>query len=416
MPLILKHKKVSSADYGSLVTRVANILGTGAADKGYGQTLTATPVAAGSKVTAAQWEALRSDLNTLRKHQQGTAFDTSALPAAVSLNKLTDEFVNLYDAAITNVDTNSDLAAASEMLTANLGSEFTNSVQWGSNAADLLTLTQTFTFPTANDARYFFNSGGQLRVALSHANMTGSNNVYWHEILSKVGAVVVGGKSTTRTGVGTGSAIGYHQLTTSNQLLFSHSMTHVESSYSSTPVYMGGTNYVRVRGRRNSTGTQVILVVELLDVMGGIGNDVAIGTKAQFGYRKSAYFTIPTPTLNTSAAWALSDDATSAAMEKSPLQFVTQDRYFSSTNNVAPNDPNYWVVRTTNGDAENYMANVVLANGSTSIGSNFQFTFTQTHVYVYGNALGSSNQTPSFLVTDSYGRQYTVGPVTLGFM
>ena len=69
---------ITAQDYNNLQARVADILGTGAASYGYGQSINSTAVTAVPPsnpdpnqgiITAAQWDALRLDITNIGIHQ-----------------------------------------------------------------------------------------------------------------------------------------------------------------------------------------------------------------------------------------------------------------------------------------------------------------------------------------------------------
>ena len=170
------------------VNNINTILGTGTGDKGYGQSTTLPAVSAGSTVAATNWANLVARNATLAAHQgititsitQPSAGDTVAAFAALSQN-------------ITDVNTNRNFAAA-EGSDATVNSDSTSG--WNNSA----TLSKTFTFASANQLRYFFNAGGQIRLSWSRSGGTTSDqNTSWTNLLTASGTLVLTGAAAAKT-------------------------------------------------------------------------------------------------------------------------------------------------------------------------------------------------------------------------
>ena len=131
------------------------VLGTGYGNAGYGQTSVSNVSVAGS-VTATQWSTLVGGVNKVRSHQ--TAFSNLSLyTTGTTINATTDVATNLTNAY------NSRLSyqALGSVVT---GANFTlNIVSVNTTAAVSASAERTATFGSADQARYFFNAGGELR-------------------------------------------------------------------------------------------------------------------------------------------------------------------------------------------------------------------------------------------------------------
>jgi hypothetical protein len=217
---------------------------TGGTTAGYGQTAVAN-VAAGTTVASnSQWANLVTATASSATHQ-GTSI--TAVSAPVSGGTIT------YLSAIpTNLTTiyNSRLNAATQ------GATTANSAVYGSTWSTAITFTHTITFANGNAARYFFNSGGQLKVTCSHANSTAGINLLLNNLASNVGTVVLSSPtsgSITVSGVsyngvtkvgGGGNAptistnTGYYALTTSNATIFTQTASTGPSGYLGTFIRM----------------------------------------------------------------------------------------------------------------------------------------------------------------------------------
>lgn len=224
---------IEASDYNNLVGtnpnttsgRLNTVWSTGGTTAGYGQTAEAT-VAVGDTVTAAKWANLVTKTANSATHQ-GTSITAVTAPS-------TGGTVTYLSAVPTNLTTiyNSRLNAATQ------GATTANSVARATTWSALLTFTHTVTFANGDAARYFFNSGGQLKVTCSHANVTGAGNQLFNGLASNVGTVVMSAptsgtitiSSTSYSGItkigGGGSAptistnSGYYAMTTSNANVF----------------------------------------------------------------------------------------------------------------------------------------------------------------------------------------------------
>lgn len=89
-----------------------------------------------------------------------------------------------------------------------------------------LTHAITVDFGSANAARYFFNAGGELRFnALLDFGAGDAIYTNWKSMLDNTGTISMNYTQTSATGTGTGSSIGFYDLTSSNQQLFTKTGT-----------------------------------------------------------------------------------------------------------------------------------------------------------------------------------------------
>jgi hypothetical protein len=121
--------------------------------------------------------------------------------------------------------------------------------------------TVTVTFPTSSAARYFFNSGGEIRFAASRSGgSTTQQNTAWTSLLTAVGTQGFGGN---KPGINSSPPTGqnWYRLTSTYQQWYSLA--------ASTPY---GGNSLRISARtpavsNNSTGSAIVteFLVELVD-------------------------------------------------------------------------------------------------------------------------------------------------------
>jgi len=217
---------------------------TGGTNAGYGQTAVAN-VAVGAVVAAnQQWANLVTYTANSATHQ-GTSI--TAVSAPVSGGTIT--YLSAIPTNLTSIY-NSRLNAATQ------GATTSNSAAYGSTWTAGITFTHTVTFANGNAARYFFNSGGQLKVTCSHANSTAGINLLLNNLASNVGTVVMSSPTsgaitvsgTSYNGItkigGGGNAptistnTGYFALTTSNATIFTQTASTGPSGYLGTFIRM----------------------------------------------------------------------------------------------------------------------------------------------------------------------------------
>ena len=137
-------------DYNGFKDSVNGTLGVGATTQGYGQS-TVAAVSAGATITATQWASLLNPISSMASHQ-GTSITTITNPSAGG----TISAFTALSTNITNVTGDNRFNAAASGSDSSVSSVTT--ATWTASA----TLVKTFTFPSANQLRYFFNAGGMF--------------------------------------------------------------------------------------------------------------------------------------------------------------------------------------------------------------------------------------------------------------
>ena len=249
---------IQAADYNTLggtnpkttSGTLNTVWSTGGTTAGYGQTAVPT-VAVAQTVGATEWANLTGKTSNSASHQ-GTTITSVTTPAVGAT-------VTYLSAIPTNLTTiyNSRLNAATQ------GATTANSAVYGSTWSAALTFTHTVSFANGDAARYFFNSGGQLKITCSHANTTAGINLLFNQLCSNVGTVVQSAPSsgavtisgTSYNGItkigGGGNAptvstnSGYYAMTTSNATVFTQTASTGPSGYLST--------FIRVLAKSNGT-------------------------------------------------------------------------------------------------------------------------------------------------------------------
>jgi len=246
-------QSISASDYNTLQSRIAQILGTGAGNEGYGQAVNSSSVVAisdpsipnGSSVTQDQIQNLLDDFNEVYTHQNGEGIQINSyatgdiIGADVSgsdivydangnvtiQNQDATKGINDFYAEISALETNRFNIAANQQQIDTVLSD-TRSRDWN----DEIVSEFTVGFTDANNRRYFFNAGGEIRIDAALDLSTSSNlsvqrDSNWKDMLENVGTVKFNHTSTVDTGGAAGTSfpdgvLGNYDLTSNFQTIF----------------------------------------------------------------------------------------------------------------------------------------------------------------------------------------------------
>jgi hypothetical protein len=230
---------IEATDYntfaGNTTAGLNRVWSTGAGDAGWGQTSIAT-VAASGVVTATNWATLVNNLSNAAAQSTTTVTSRTAPVTgniiAILANVQTD---------ITSVTTNRGNATSSGTEYGTFTGTTSKTTATGAGqAAWTITFTHTVTFPTADQARYFFNAGGQIRLQYGKSSTGTDIDPDWNTFAGFPGSLYITGRvnsaaqtiagvsytGTTRIG-GTGgtqttlaTTTGWYQLTVSPTTIF----------------------------------------------------------------------------------------------------------------------------------------------------------------------------------------------------
>jgi len=157
---------------------------------------TATPggtfnvLSAQSLVTASQWASLVNNLSAAGS-QTGTTLTARTAPvagAAISVlpNLSTD---------ITSVTTQRGYSTGTATTTPTWTGSIAKTTPTGSGEGAWVTSwAQTVTFPSADQARYFWNAGGLVRLRMSKTSTGLTNDVTWNNFVATVGDLYISGR------------------------------------------------------------------------------------------------------------------------------------------------------------------------------------------------------------------------------
>jgi len=297
---------IQATDYNTLVGgnpvttsgKLNTVWATGGTEKGYGQTALAN-VVVGNTVVATDWANLVNKTANSATHQ-GTSITSVTAPAA-----------GIPIAYLSAIPTNLTTIFTSRLNAATQGGTTANSLAFGSTWTTAATWTHTVTFANGDAARYFFNSGGQLKMTVSHANTDAGINLLLNELCSNIGTVVVSSpisgsitiSSTSYNGVtkigGGGNAPtiatnnGYYALTTSNADIFTQTASTGPSPYLGTYIkFIAKSN--GVQGSNGDVGN----VITIYSVWDEVPDGLTVGINAT-----TVCTIVPPETTNLTNSW-----------------------------------------------------------------------------------------------------------------
>ena len=288
---------ISAADYNGLINnsnKFNTVWSVGDGDAGYGQTAVTTK-SAGDTVSATEWASLINKLNIVRTHQTGAGTGVVAVVAG--------DLVEFQSGVSTGIDT-----AYTQRLTFNAQGSTTTDSGTTHNPTDAdgvatFTFTRTATFASADQARYFFNNGGELNLDLTAGANTGGTGrgAQLLTIITACGGIADFRATTNGGRTGTGetettndTTIGYYDLTTSNQTI-----SKIDESGAAYTPYTGDFIKVDVKsngvqGSNNDKGTIITWTITLESASAGAGGtfndnvDVNFVSKLNITYPETA--------------------------------------------------------------------------------------------------------------------------------
>jgi len=268
--------------------KVAALYGVGYGDRGYGQTSPAlNSVSAGNPIRAQDFLDLRSAISAICSYQ-GTSQTTlpvaSIFTPGANVNTAAHAVLASYASTI---DANRLVAAAANMAVTPSALSVSRTAAWGTSTGGI-TCEVTAAFPSEDAARFFFNSGGSINLVMAHASTASPQDTFWTNVLSALGTIKIGARSTSRSGSGgTPAAIGYYNLTAAYQNVLDG--TNIAAgAYSANDVLVQAAA-LSIAGVNGGNGTAVKIRVLLTDQhTNSFYDSVRAGTSATFGFTKAA--------------------------------------------------------------------------------------------------------------------------------
>lgn len=297
---------IQATDFNTFVggnpTTTANTLNatwaTGGGTAGYGQTAIANVAVGNTVIATGQWNSLVSNTASAATHQGSTITSVTAPVAGGTITYLSA------------IPTNLQTVYGNRLNAATQGSTTSNTATFGSAWQNQLTFTHTATFANGDAARYFFNSGGQIKMTVSHPGGTGINLLLTN-LASNVGTVVQSAPTSgTVSIVGTSyagiqkvggggnaptvdSTKGYFGMTVSNATVFTQTASTGPSGYLGTFIrFIAKSN--GTQGANGDTGSVITIFT--------VWDEVPDGLAASSGSATTMTLSLPEST-NIANSW-----------------------------------------------------------------------------------------------------------------
>ena len=244
---------------------------------GWGQPTNSLNVSASTKIEAKHYNLLAAHINSGEYHREDGSMTVNnyvAQAVDVVLASDCDPFETIMT-SYENTDAKFDLGATGIENYAVL-SNSNGGTPWGTgdaasaNTRGTLTTIQKYTWSNYNDARHFFNSGGQIIVDLEAVGGTFGYNE-WDYVFDQIDNVIISAKTTTKGGTnGTGQR-NFYSLNQDYQQVFNAIGFQTGSAYG-TGQYSGqyggyntyGGRQVTVEAKLGMDGTDFCMWVKVI--------------------------------------------------------------------------------------------------------------------------------------------------------
>ena len=184
--------QILASDYNAFTTTAGglnDIWATGSGDKGWGQTAFVAQTT-GNTIAATQWATLVNNLAT-----SGTQTNTTITSRTAPVTGNVVAILANVQTDINSVTTNRGNAAASGTTSSTWTGNIAKTAATGSGgAAWTIVWTQTVTFPSADQARYFWNAGGLVRLDMSKTSTGTDIDADWNTFVGTVGTLYLSGR------------------------------------------------------------------------------------------------------------------------------------------------------------------------------------------------------------------------------
>ena len=242
---------IGEAEYTTLRSGINLVMGTptgtGTAAAGYNQTTTTAPaVSPGDKITAANWDALRSDVTKAYTHQVGSAPTLTNVGVSTGITKAIHDQLETVVNFVKNA--NNRFSMASNQKTLVSLSYFPDGTQdWNGTLIHDVNLV----WPNANTAKAFFNAGGNIgmNTSLGYSGDE-AKTLDWQSIVEDAGPIVLGANGVTRPGLQTGGTLvsdGFYDLDSTERNILSDTGTNPYSENDYQIKVRAITNGIRIR-------------------------------------------------------------------------------------------------------------------------------------------------------------------------
>jgi len=294
---------IEATDYNNLLNgsnKFNTVWSTGTGDAGYGQTAVTTKTA-GDIVSATEWASLVNKVNIVSNHQIGSSTGDVA--------PVTGDVVTVLSSIEGSIDTfytNRTNFNAQGTTTTDAGTTH-NIVD--ADGTFTFTATRTATFASADQARYFFNAGGELNLDLTAGANTGGTGggAQILDLITAVGGIADFRANDNNGRTGTGETettndltIGYYDLTTSNQTI-----SRIDESGAAYTPYTADfvTVAVKSNGVQGANGDVGTIITWTVTVTGGATSSGGFNDNVDVNFTSALNVTYPETASGLSNSW-----------------------------------------------------------------------------------------------------------------
>lgn len=207
---------------GSAYEVAAYLWGAGFGNRGYGMTTWPAAITLQSAGNPISYSNLDWILRNLSAWQGTplTGYSSSAVAPGQTISVANDTSIKQI---LASLDHNRFDVVATNMTFTVANQTDVRASTWGKSNTYLTGVYQV-SFPDEDSTRYFFNTGGEVRFSFAHSDTSDAQNAAWNKILSNF---VLGFRATSTHelsggwGWNSSQPIGYYQLTTAFQTIFS---------------------------------------------------------------------------------------------------------------------------------------------------------------------------------------------------
>lgn len=283
-----KGQTITAQDFNNFRQDVVEIYGVGTGDKGYGQTTPVIPIINPGDVISNEWKILRDVIDIIADHQGVSVdllpltsdFDTGEQIIAFDTNSPSKSFVEMINLIRDNKFETDNSASTTLIPEVNT---ITQTSSWGNGGNDSITKNANISFSNEDNIRFFFNSGGEIKINFEHPNGSSPQDSDWRNIFNNIGDISLKAHSTTNSGsVGSpATTTGYYELTSNFQTIY-NGINIGNGAYSSNDVIVEArtTNISRVN---NGNGSTIEVKMTLRDQhSNSFSDNVSSGTEFKF--------------------------------------------------------------------------------------------------------------------------------------
>lgn len=288
---------IAAADFNTFRTTINDFWSTGITDNGWGQTAISA-VSASGIVTATNWATVVNNLATAGS-QTTTTLTSRTAPVTGNVIAI----LSNVGADISSVSARRGYATVlASSIVAFTGTTSKTTATGSGTSAWTIVWTHTVTFPSANQARYFWNAGGLVQMLMSKTSTGTDIDADWNTFAGTVGTltmsgrvnnasqVIQGGTYTgfTRSG---GSGTPSPNLTTTGWYTLTAGAAATTMFQLNSTVYPYTADFIRVTAAKDATSTILTLVTTWSQSVQYQNTNISGGTGTTSPY--SAFGTAP---------------------------------------------------------------------------------------------------------------------------